>query len=46
MLINIVTHFMMVKNLPLHPFQQAWLSWGAVSVFIAVLLISAVDHTL
>lgn len=39
MLINLVTHFMMVKNLPLHPFQQTWLSWGAVSVFIAVLLI-------
>lgn len=39
MLINIVTHFMMVKNLPLHTFQQTWLSWGAVSVFIAVLLI-------
>lgn len=39
MLCNIVTHFMMVKNLPLHPFQGAWLSWGAVSVFIAVLLI-------
>jgi hypothetical protein len=39
MLINIVTHFMMVKSIPLNDFQQAWLAWGAVSVFIGVLLI-------
>lgn len=39
MLTNIITHFMMVKQIPLAPFQQAWLSWGAVSVFIAVLVI-------
>ncbi|NBO63636.1 MAG: hypothetical protein EBU88_02075 [Acidobacteria bacterium] len=39
MFINIVTHFMMVKSLTLHPLQETWLSWGAVSVFIAVLLI-------
>src|SRR5262245_55909271 len=39
MLINLVTHFMMVKNIPLQPFQLAWISWGAISVFIAVLLI-------
>jgi hypothetical protein len=39
MLINIVTHFMMVKDIPLNDFQQAWLAWGAVSVFIGVLLI-------
>jgi hypothetical protein len=39
MLINIVTHFMMVKKLELHPFQHAWLSWGAVTIFIAVLVI-------
>lgn len=38
MLTNIVTHFMMVKKLPLTPFQDAWLAWGAVSVFIAVLI--------
>lgn len=38
MLTNIITHFMMVKRLPLSPFQGAWLSWGAVSVFIAVLV--------
>jgi len=38
MLTNIITHFMMVKNIPLAPFQQAWLAWGAVSVFIAVLI--------
>lgn len=39
MLINLVTHFMIVKGIPLAPFQDAWISWGAVSVFIAVLLI-------
>lgn len=39
MLTNIVTHFMQVKHLPLSPFQDAWLSWGAVSVFIAVLIV-------
>lgn len=39
MLTNIVTHFMMVKRIPLAPFQEAWLSWGAVSIFIAVLII-------
>lgn len=39
MLINIVTHFMLVKRLDLHPFQQAWINWGAVSIFIGVLLI-------
>lgn len=38
MLANIVTHFMMVKHLALSGFQQAWLSWGAVSVFIATLI--------
>lgn len=39
MLINLVTHFMTVKGIALHPFQQAWVSWGAITVFIAVLLI-------
>jgi hypothetical protein len=39
MLINLVTHFMIVKNVPLQPFQIAWISWGAITVFIAVLLI-------
>lgn len=39
MLINIMTHFMMVKGVPLHPFQYAWIAWGAVTVFIAVLLL-------
>jgi hypothetical protein len=39
MLINIVTHFMMVKGAPLHPFQEAWLAWGAVSIFIGVLVL-------
>jgi len=39
MLTNIITHFMMVKGVSLHPFQQSWLAWGAVSVFIGVLVI-------
>jgi hypothetical protein len=39
MLANIITHFMMVKKIPLHPYQQAWLAWGAVSVFIGVLVL-------
>jgi hypothetical protein len=38
MLTNIITHFMMVKKLTLSPFQDAWLAWGAVSVFIGVLI--------
>lgn len=38
MLTNIVTHFMMVRKTTLAPFQEAWLNWGAVSVFIAVLI--------
>lgn len=39
MLTNIITHFQLVKGVPLNDFQQAWLAWGAVAVFIAVLLI-------
>lgn len=39
MLLNIVTHFQMVKHQSLSGFQQGWLSWGAVSVFIGVLVI-------
>src|SRR5215470_6615400 len=39
MLINLVTHFMMVKGIQLHPFQNEWIAWGAVTVFIGVLLI-------
>src|SRR4030095_7573671 len=39
MLINLVTHFMMAKRYELTPFQIEWINWGAVSVFIAVLLI-------
>lgn len=38
MLTNIITHFQMVKHIPLSDFQQQWLAWGAVSVFIAVLV--------
>jgi hypothetical protein len=39
MLINLVTHFMMVKRIELSAFQMEWIDWGAVTVFIAVLLI-------
>jgi hypothetical protein len=39
MLINLVTHFMMVKGIELSEFQAEWIEWGAVTVFIAVLLI-------
>jgi hypothetical protein len=39
MLINLVTHFMLVKGAELHPFQMEWIDWGAVTIFIAVLLI-------
>lgn len=38
MLTNIITHFMMVKKMTMSPFQEAWLAWGAVSVFIVVLV--------
>ena len=38
MLTNIITHRMMVKHQGLSAFQDAWLAWGAVSVFIAVLV--------
>jgi len=38
MLTNIITHFMQVKRMPLSPFQEAWLSWGAISIAIAVLV--------
>lgn len=39
MLTNLVTHFMIVKGISLSPFQVEWIDWGAVTVFIAVLLI-------
>src|SRR5262245_3638987 len=39
MLINLVTHFMMIKHYELSEFQIEWINWGAVTVFIAVLLI-------
>lgn len=38
MLTNLVTHFMVVKRVPLAPFQQSWIDWGAVTVFVVVLL--------
>ena len=38
MLTNLVTHFMIVKRVELAPFQQSWIDWGAVTVFIVVLL--------
>jgi hypothetical protein len=39
MLINLVTHFMMIKKAELTQFQLEWIDWGAVTVFIVVLLI-------
>ncbi len=39
MLINLITHFMMAKGYQLSEFQQSWVAWGAVTVFIAVLII-------
>jgi len=39
MMINLVTHFMMVKHVELSEFQMEWIDWGAVTIFIAVLLI-------
>lgn len=39
MLVNLVTHFMLVKEIRLNEFQYAWIDWGAVTVFIGVLII-------
>lgn len=39
MLLNIVTHFMMVKGAPLNSLQEGWLAWGAVSIFIGILVL-------
>jgi len=39
MMLNLVTHFMMAKKIDLGEFQVEWINWGAVTVFIAVLLI-------
>lgn len=39
MLVNLVTHFMMVKNIQINDFQRSWTEWGAVMVFMGVLLI-------
>src|SRR5262249_57913536 len=39
MLLNLVTHFMLVKHIPLHRYQMEWANWDAITVFIVVLLI-------
>jgi hypothetical protein len=39
MTLNMVTHFMIVKSIPLTPFQYQWRSWGAIAIFVAVLII-------
>jgi len=39
MLLNLVSHFQIAKGIPLSPFQEQWVSWGAVCVFIGVLLL-------
>lgn len=36
---NIITHFMMVRGSTLSAFQHAWLAYGAISTFIAILVI-------
>jgi len=39
MLLNITTHFMQAKHVPLANFQQSWVGYGAVFTFIAVLVL-------
>lgn len=39
MLLNIVTHFQIAKGIALSPFQNEWVSWGAVTVFVGVLVL-------
>src|SRR5262245_6482777 len=39
MLINLVTHFMMVKRIELSAFQMEWRDWGVGTVFIGGFLI-------
>lgn len=39
MLLNIATHFMQAKQVPLADFQVDWVDYGAVFTFIAVLLL-------
>jgi len=39
MLLNLVSHFQIAKGIPLSPFQQEWVSWAAVCVFVGVLLL-------
>lgn len=36
---NIITHFMIVKKIPLNSFQHNWISWAAPTVFIVVLIV-------
>ena len=47
MTINIITHFMRVKGLPLSDFQNGWLSWGApvsfIVVFVLVVLLNLLE---
>lgn len=40
MMINLITHSMLVKKLALHPFQDAWLAWGAIAVFMGTLVLA------
>lgn len=39
MMLNIVTHFMLAKKIPLEPFQKSWIDWGAITVFLVILTI-------
>lgn len=40
MCVNVTTHFQMVRGSALHPFQEVWLSWAAVTVFLAVMCLA------
>lgn len=40
MLLNVTTHYQMVKGKALHPFQHAWLDWAAVSVFLLIMILT------
>lgn len=40
MLVNVTTHYQMVKGKALHPFQHAWLDWAAVTVFLVIMCLT------
>lgn len=40
MLVNVTTHYQMVKGKELHAFQHAWLDWAAVTVFLVIMCLT------